>query len=82
MHVIAKRSFLFLERPTPINPDQPVMPAGRRHQLTATPAPQEIPAWLENDAAFKNAVEVGEIQPLTMTARAVEEEKPSRRKTK
>jgi hypothetical protein len=72
MHVIAKRSFLFLERPTPINPDQPVPPAGRRHQLTATPAPQEIPAWLEKDPALLNAVKVGEIQLLTMAGAAKE----------
>jgi hypothetical protein len=84
MHVIAKRSFLFLERPAPIDPDKPVPPAGRRHTLSATPSPQEVPDWLIDDGAFKNCVAAGEIQLLSMVTRGepATEEKPARRKAK
>jgi hypothetical protein len=78
-HAIAKRSFLFIEGNKALNPDKPVL-AGRRHTLTATPGPQEIPDWLVTDPAFLNAVKVGEIQLLTMatSAAATSAEKPAK----
>ena len=55
MHVIAKRSFLFVNHGAPKR---------QKHTLAASPAPQEVPDWVRELPAYKAALEKNELREV------------------